>query len=252
MGGADTIKRWGCALVVLAVLVCGRPAAADPLEDVLLRGWTESDFDAVPALIRDDVRLALIEPTLVRHFPRYRVASDLHTENWLASYPPIAAAVGRELGVLPYVITESWPNIYVLTGGALSRGTLYVLQRTDSRAVMFATVRVRSPWRSAVRAYAVGCVRWWPAADGHAIEHDIFVYGRLRSRTARMLNFVTRPLSGPWITRRLRGMLTGMRDTAEAVSMEPELWAERMNERRDRGTAEHLAWEELLSLRQAG
>ncbi len=245
-------RAHGAWLVPLLLLLAANAAAADPLVDVLRRGWTESDLDDVPELIKKDVEAVLRDPSLVRHFARYRVRSDLLTENWLADHPPIAAAVGRELDVLPFEVTESWPGIYALAGPRVSRGTLHVLLRDESRAMVYVSARVHSPWGSTVRANAVGSVRWWLAADGRTVEHEIFIYGRLRSRTARVLNFLTRPLSGPWITRRLRTYIDGARRTAEAVTADPEGWAERMNELPDRGTADHLAWEQLVARREAG
>ena len=216
------MTRWLTAGVLgVLALVATAPVAADPLEDVLLRGRTEADLANVPDLIKGDVEATLREPSLVRHFARYRVRSDLATENWLADHPPIAAAVGRELGVLPFDVTESWPCTYALSGPSVSRGSLYVLVRTESRAVVFATARVQSPWGTTVRATAVGSVRWWRAPNGNTIDHEVFIYGRLRSRTARVLNFLTRPLSGPWVTRRLRTYIDGARKTAEAVTADP-------------------------------
>ena len=219
---------------------------ADPIQELLRRGWAEEDLDGVPRIIRGDVEQALRGPSIVRHYAGIRVRSDLVTENWLADHPPIAAAVGRELGVFPIILTESWPNTYKLEGGPLSRGTLTVLLRTDSRALVFASARVRSRWTGTVRAHVVACVRWWPADDGARVEHDIFIYGRLRSRTARWALALTRPLSGPLLTRRFHTLIDGARKTAEAVSADPQSWAQRMAERQDGGAADQLAWEELL------
>lgn len=229
------------------VLVLAPPAFGDPVQDLVRRGWTDSDLDSVPALIADDVRQTLRRPSLVRHFARVRVRADLYTETWLIDHPPVAAAVGRELGVFPFEVTESWPGIYKLEGGPLSRGTLQVLLREDERVLLFASARVRSPWASTVRAYAVASVRWWKADTGEEIEHDIFIYGRLRSRTARWLVMLTRPFSGPMITRRLHGLIVGATKTAEAVSADPEGWSRRMTEHRAGGPADQLAWEALLA-----
>ena len=227
-------------------------AWADPVQDLVRRGWTEADLANVPVLIAEDVEATLRHPSLVRHYPGVRVRADLETDNWMADHPPIAAAVGRELGVFPFVVTESWPNTYVLEGGPLSRGSLTVLVRTDSRAVVFASARIRGALRSQVRTYAVACIRWWPAEDGAHIEHDIFIYGRLRSRTARWLALLMRPFSGPIITRRLYALIDGARAAAEAVATDPEGWAQRMNGRPDRGPADHLAWEQLIALQEGG
>lgn len=240
--------KWCIVALALAVVVRPPAAAADPLEDILRRGWTAGDLDGAPALIRDELETTLRDPSLVRHFARYRVHANLRTEVWLADHPPIAAAVGRELGALPFTVTESWPNTYVLEAPWMSRGTLHVLLRTDARAMVFASARVHSPWGTMARAYAVGCVRWWPVQNGDTIEHDIFLYGRLRARTARILNFLTRPLTGPWVTRRLRTLIDGARRTAEAVAADPEGWAARMNALPDRGSADYLTWEEFIAV----
>lgn len=244
------MRRGSVGLIVSGVLFLALPAFGDPVQDLVRRGWTDADLEGVPALIADDVQLTLRRPSLVRHFARVRVRADLYTENWLIDYPPVAAAVGRELGVFPFEVIESWPGIYKLEGGPLSRGTLQVLVREDQRVLLYASARVRSPWASTIRAYAVTSMRWWKADAGDEIEHDIFIYGRLRSRTARWLAMLTRPFSGPMITRRLYGLIVGATKTAEAVSADPHGWARRMTERSDGGPADQLAWEALLAGRE--
>ena len=244
-------RRLTVALVLMCIGLAPVRGAADPIEDLVRRGWTDADLTDVPAMIREDVEVTLRSPSLIRHFARIRVRSDLQTEGWLADHPPIAAAIARELKVLPFVVTESWPGTYKLEGGTLSRGSLNILLRTDTRAIVFASARIRSPWRSPVRVYAVICIRWWPTDDRAAVEHDIFMYGRLRSRTARWIAFVTRPFSGPLLTRRLHGMVQAGRKTAEAVSADPEGWAARMGALPDRGLADQIAWEELLTRGEA-
>lgn len=252
----DSLNRmiWRRVRRLLALAACllltAAPAFADPLLDVVQQGWTKSDLENVPAIIKDEVTDALERPSMVRHFPQELFRSEMTTEAWLAEHPPIAAAVGRELGLIDFRLVESWPNIYEVEGGPLELGQIHVLLREETRTVIYVTGRVDTLIRRNMRVNAVVCARWWPAGDGKHIHHDIFVYTRIRSRSARALAWFTRPLSGPWVTRRLRWLVEASEEIAESVSARPEAWAKRMAEHPDRGTADALAWQQLIDARQ--
>lgn len=241
-------RRLALPLACLLLLYPGA-AAADPWADIVRQGWTPGDVEGVPPLLRENVQLTLERPSLVRHFNPFLVRGDITTEHWLADHPPIAAAVGREMGIVPFVLMESWPNTYTINGGPVKQGQLHVLLRTDDRALLYLTGRVDSPLRRNARVYAVICARWWAVPERDSVQHDIFVYGRVRSRTVRVLAFLTRPISGPWITRRLRRWLDAGERVATGVYMEPERWARRMAGAPDSGPADKLDWDELLAAR---